>query len=459
MGFFEYFHSVMRLYALALCLFFVSVSEAKTIKSASDLIKWFNIKTSVQEPVELGADIDFTKTSLKYPLGVSLENGECTPFSGILNGNGYSIKGLKMDNNGDSLYSSAGLFCSLKEANISNLVIEESCEFKGVTAGAFSAKASRVGAVSFNHVTNKANVTGSQGSGGFIGNVERKVSSEINFQHCSNEGKVTSKGNNTGGFIGCVSYSYEAMVTFLETTNDGVISGGENVGGFVGGAFYCQRSEIEFSQSSNEKAVSGTNYVAGFVGFSAITTTYSPLTVMIRDGINRGDIQAKEIACGFYCLTLEYQYHPQSKIFNVINHGSVTGNLAFGITVRPTNAMNVINVGQVTGNNLWSLWDIIATPDNAFSLNSTCYNCKSATRIDYNSVDGMYYVSGTKMHVDDMLNWNVMNNHNWKYNQLWGKKLEFLKREGELSIANRITGSFTVFFTLFIILFQMFIMP
>ena len=447
---------MMKIIILTLCLILVSVSEAKTIKSASELIKWFNTKSSIQEPIELGADIDFSKTNLKYPLGVSLENGECTSFSGTLNGNGHSIKGLKMDNSGDSLYPSAGLFCDLKQVNISDLIIDESCEFKGVISGAVSVKMSSVGDASFNQISNKANVIGSQASGGFIGSVQRKVKSELTFTHCFNHGNVSSSGNNTGGFIGDFTHSLDSLIYFVETTNNGEIHGIDNVGGFVGGVFKCSGGGVIFKQSSNMKTVIGNNYVGGFVGFSCVTEEYSSVSLNYLNVVNMGDIQAKEMACGLYCLTVILQYHPHTYIFNAINHGSISGKLAFGITPRPQRALNVVNLGHVSGDDVWSLWDIVSGTYSVFSLNTTCQKCKSATRISYDSTDETYYVSGTKMSVVDMLNWIVMDVQNWKNLQFWGRKLEFIEREGELSFANRVTGHFALFFTVFIIISQLF---
>ena len=107
------------------------------MSTADQLIDLFKnaAGNTLDEDIELLDDLDFSHASLTLPLGV-FSNGTCVPFSGVFQGNGYSIRGLDMKNEGRQGYNNAGLFCSLKNATVENLVIDSSCLFNGYSAGA-----------------------------------------------------------------------------------------------------------------------------------------------------------------------------------------------------------------------------------------------------------------------------------------------------------------------------------
>ena len=162
------------------------------VGSADDLISLFKHATgnTLQTDIELTADLDFSSSTLTLPLGVS-DDGTCVSFSGVIQGNGHSIKNLKMDNINNAGYKDAGLFCSLKNATVENLAIDSSCSFTGYSAGALSVLVT--GLLTVKHTTNYADVNGIEKLGGFIGFVENMEQPTVmSFEDCVNHANVTA---------------------------------------------------------------------------------------------------------------------------------------------------------------------------------------------------------------------------------------------------------------------------
>ena len=116
-------HSLCPLFFVL--LFCSSSCYSDTVSTADDLINLFNSATggALKTDIELLDDLDFSETNLTLPLG-AFPNGTCLAFSGVLQGNNYLIKNLRMDNLDNKGYDDAGLFCSLKEATVENLIID-----------------------------------------------------------------------------------------------------------------------------------------------------------------------------------------------------------------------------------------------------------------------------------------------------------------------------------------------
>lgn len=137
-----------------LTLFQASLCQFVQVRTAEELIVLFNEKTEgiLKKDIELLDDLDFTSSNLIFPLGIS-SSGICTVYSGVFRGNGHSINNLKMNVKNNAIFSKAGLFCSLKDATVENLLINKSCSFNGNTAGALSVRA--VGSIIVTNVTNR----------------------------------------------------------------------------------------------------------------------------------------------------------------------------------------------------------------------------------------------------------------------------------------------------------------
>ena len=159
------------------------------VNKAEELIRLFNSVTgsTLQIDIDMTADLDFSDSTLTLPLG-AFSNGTCVAYSGVFRGNGHSIKGLKINNRKYAGYNNSGLFCSLKDATVENLVIDSSCSFTGYY-GVGVLSVSVCGSLTVTNTTNKAAVGGSFRVGGFIGLVEDlEQSAVLSFEDCVNDG-------------------------------------------------------------------------------------------------------------------------------------------------------------------------------------------------------------------------------------------------------------------------------
>lgn len=114
--------------------------NALNVKSADELIALFRNSTtgSVNVDIDIINDLDFSNTDLVLPLGAKSKT-ICTPYGGVLHGNGHLIKGLVINSQTQTESSDAGLFCALEDAIVMNLVFDSSCIFEGKNAGALGA--------------------------------------------------------------------------------------------------------------------------------------------------------------------------------------------------------------------------------------------------------------------------------------------------------------------------------
>lgn len=227
------------------------LSRAKTtVKSAEELKNVTVSGTSADGIIELGADLTFLN-DIPFPLGMLSQNN-CTPFTGVLHGNGYSIRCQGMPSGNTNTYN--GLFCGLENATIDNLFIDSSCSLTGQYVGALCATVT--GSITLSNVTNMANINGEMKAGGFIGQVLRvKEPFSISLNQCRNGGQVTA-GDGTGGFIGRIANSDNMEIAFSECTNNETISGSSYVGGFIGDFSINKNVTLSFVNSTNSGDVS-----------------------------------------------------------------------------------------------------------------------------------------------------------------------------------------------------------
>lgn len=129
-------HLLLHLFLSFLC---VSLCHSVSVRNANDLISLFDNPAggTLKEDIVLLDDLDFSASTLTLPLG-TLSDGTCMAFSGTIQGNGHSIIHLNMNNIQSGRVEDAGLFCSLKDFVVENLVIDSSCYFIGDAVGALS---------------------------------------------------------------------------------------------------------------------------------------------------------------------------------------------------------------------------------------------------------------------------------------------------------------------------------
>lgn len=128
------------------------------------------------------------------------QNDDNQRFKGVIDGQFYVIKNLKMEAERQGL----GLInVATGGAVVKNLTIDASCEFRGQS-----------------------------GTGAFIGAI-RNGSGEVNIENCGNEATVTTTGVNAGGLVGC-NYVGEIKVIVTNSYNAGTISSSNEAGGLSG---------------------------------------------------------------------------------------------------------------------------------------------------------------------------------------------------------------------------------
>ena len=175
-------------------------------------------------------------------------------FSGTMDGTGYSIQNLKIDN-----ANRAGLILVLNGGTIQNLTIGDSSpnssSIKGrACTGAFVAESR--GTVNLISLTNRASVEFSLIAGGMIG----KANGKATISHAENSGKVI--GIVAGGMIG--GASGEATINY--TKNSGVIDG-SSAGGMMGLA----ENLVNINYAQNTGEISGLE-IGGMIGMAGDVT-------------------------------------------------------------------------------------------------------------------------------------------------------------------------------------------
>ena len=291
------------------------------VSTAGDLISLFQKASgsTLDTTIVVTADLDFSSSTLTLPLGV-FSNGTCVAFSGVFQANGHSIKSLKMNNQNKNGYAHAGLFCSLKDAIIENLVIDSSCSFTGSAAGALSVSLS--GSLTVINTTNQAVVSGTYKVGGFIGYMEDlEQPSVVSFEDCANDANVTGSGNYVGGFVGNIDNSTNIVLTLSKFSNNGFVTGNHYVGGFVGYVYKNTNMTINISNSANNcNTIGSVYYVGGFVGeFNGNTN----MTVTISNSTNNGNVTQRGSCAGGFIGFIIDNTDISMTISNSINNGNI----------------------------------------------------------------------------------------------------------------------------------------
>ena len=215
--------------------------------------------------IDVKADLDFSQANLILPLGAH-SSGTCVSYNGVLHGNGHVVSGVSMSNKDKyPAYSHAGLFCSLRDAVVENLVIDSSCIFVGSHAGSLCVSVR--GSLKVVNVTNKAYVKGRSSVGGFVGEARDLVKDVLlSFEKCVNDGKVTGD-DSVGGFFGYVFNSTNSRIAISNSINNGIIaSNNYGAGGFFGYVSLNSGVNLEISRSTNNGIVTCTGQVGGLVG-------------------------------------------------------------------------------------------------------------------------------------------------------------------------------------------------
>ena len=410
-------------------------ADSVFVETAAELIKLFRDAkgNTLQTDIEVTADLDFSASTLTFPLGVSDDGGTCVSFSGVFQGNGHSIKGLEMDNTYKTGYKGAGLFCSLKNATVENIVIDSSCYFSGYGDGVSALSVSVNGSLSLKNVTNKAVVSGYYRVGSFIGQIEKmEETAIISFENCVNDAKVTGSGNCVGGFVGLIwSNPNNVTITVSNSTNNGIATGKWYVGGLIGYILGNTNITVTISNSTNNgKVIGSKQFLGGLIGVVSSDNSHSA-TVNIINCANKGSVSTDEImACGFVCVDPQNNNKVKTTVINSINKGRVSTNnygeqFSFGITNIITKARNVVSMGTILNyRGSYTFWNVSTDVRKFYGMNGDCVRCNDdAILFRFNDKTKLYEVTKGLNRVDDLLNYE---SEKRGYGMLWSRKLDLV---------------------------------
>lgn len=273
--------------------------------------------------VKLNGDFDFK--GFEFPMiaaGATRNNGdsEGVAFSGVLDGQGHTIKNLTIskpsaadDDAVGFIANLKGQGAALKNLNIENLNISTSAEQAGLV-GLVSEGASVSGVN-----VKSGNLTGGKATGAIVGRVMKHGT----ISNCTNGANITSKTSNAGGIAGASYYTAEGKQTVITgCTNSGTIHA-ENVA--AGGISGLNTGLIvNCTNTGNVTAV--TNSAGGIVGVQQ-SAGY------VRGCNNSGDVTCNgQLGAGGIIGWVKYDNtdsaYPVQNIIEVTgntNSGTITG--------------------------------------------------------------------------------------------------------------------------------------
>ena len=310
--------------------------EISTAQELADLsVECFSSNATVT----LTADLDFSGVSNFAPLG-SLS----TPFRGTFDGQGHTIKNLKINT---EQFKYIGLFGVVSESSFQNFTIEYSCHFYSdasdlITIG--SVVAFSEGGIKMNNVVNNGNVKYNGTSkvpfiGGLIGIVHShadKVPGPVILYQCHNLGAVLNGGGHTGGIVGFVSFNgTDSLLDIEECTNDGIVTNTGNhtlasVGGILGKLSVLDDAMPSFILHCTNYGGIGIHTKAGITttvgGILGAAELGGKIKFSVVGCINEGALYARTASFIGGIAGYLYSHHERVYAFvmNSVNRGRIT---------------------------------------------------------------------------------------------------------------------------------------
>lgn len=283
---------------------------------------------------------------------VDAEKENLKRFAGCLNGNGFSIRGIYVDE--DKNYQ--GLF-GFSIGTIENVTLKNSYISGNLGTGAIvglnggivrncstintivNGKTSKVGGIvgisMSNSTITQAYTEGGQVKGNeYIGGIAGYINNNANITESTNISKVIGE-NYVGGIAGIVFYG----TTVQDSSNSGRISGNNYTGGIAG------FSEAQLEKVYNTAEVVGEDFVAGLIGanytMGDISKSYNTGNITGNNNIggivgtnnastsncyNTGNVKSEGYRAGGICG----QNATECSIYNSYNIGKVEGKEAIG---------------------------------------------------------------------------------------------------------------------------------
>ena len=330
----------------------LSVSDGVIlIETAEDLLLLManaNNKNALGYSYKLTANIDLASADGQTPIGTVN-----TPFTGIFDGDGKKIEGIKIATQGVS----AGLFGHASGATIKNLTVD--------------GKVSATGMI----VTDDERL--GTGIGGIVGTVGAVANKTTTVTNCINNCEVTSTSNPSriGGIVGVILRDGKANVNVVITdcVNYGYIHGKKHAGGIVG------RQEDARSGASGTTAITGCiNYGDIEIGTGNLDSAGGILGCSLAYGsetavekcYNFGDVSGGYRIGGITGVVYNYTSDSSATIDSCVNVGAVeahydTANHSVGGILGTGAHSAATAMGTVTVKNCFNAGSVTAIANRA----------------------------------------------------------------------------------------------
>lgn len=301
------------------------------------------------------------------PIG-SLEK----PFSGLLDGNGYTISGLSVSN---SKKGASGLFACVS-GQLLDLEVEgvvsgadcvggltgiliggkiTNCAFSGVVVGdnyvggIVGDVRNTTGSTTISGCTNLASVYGNNCVGGIAGVVYALGGSKVSIESCASIENVKANAGVAGGIVGAASVN-DCDLSILRTYNSAIVDATAIAGGIIGSLVMGKASsKVDISYGYNSESVTSGATAGAIIGKVATSDgdTVSTTSIVLNEVYNVGTIKGDRNALVLTATRELANKVTLSKVYNTDSSNESIGNYEYEgrIVSRNTltSAYNVIS--------------------------------------------------------------------------------------------------------------------
>lgn len=240
---------------------------------------------------KLGSDIRFTNSL--YKIGT-----HSYPYTGHFDGNHYTLSAIKIVRKGDELISNMGLFASIQNAQISNLMINDlNIPDAGIYVGGLAG--SSINSVIFNVHIKNITMNAPDYSGGLIGEANNST-----LFNCSTQGKLNNHfgTDGSGGLIGIafrtsIKHSFSKIIINNKSENPFGVSA---IGGLVGDMIFGEMEDVyaigSIEYTSRRDGPKGVGGLIGYASSTKVDKAYAAVRLNITAVHKGGAIGFKGVS-------------------------------------------------------------------------------------------------------------------------------------------------------------------
>ena len=251
------------------------------IEEISTVEEFLKIKESLNGHYKLVADIDLSTVDWT-PIG-----SNATPFTGMLDGNGFKIENLTITATNSNI---AGLF-GVSTGTIKNIILENVV----IAIGSISEDSKIAALVAYNKgsLENITSLSGTVNIANHSGTITSYVGGIVSY----NEGaltKITNNLNVLGGTYTAGICAYDSS-TSSEKVGTYLINNGSVSGTTIAGGVYAYSKQLVFEYMKNTGNISASYNAGGIIGANT-ASIYKPIKVNYC--VNTGNITSNDYAGG-----------------------------------------------------------------------------------------------------------------------------------------------------------------